>query len=157
MNAKGLCRIVLKLAAGAMLLAVAGCEQSRPPRPPATTRPAKTQHDLEYAAALDAANDFCRAWRYGDYKTARAMMTRRFAGQYPDRRLRGAIGSQGGPEHLAAEVWDGRRLEDGRYEFRVRLFHYYGGQTENRLEAPVKKMILLRQNKRWLVDGFPIP
>jgi len=157
MNANGLCRIVLMLTVAALLLTAAGCEQNRPPRPPTTTRPAKTQRGLEYAAALDTANDFCRAWRYGDYKTARAMMTRRFAGQYPDRRLRGAIGTGSGPQHLAAEVWDGKRLEEGRYEFHVRLFHYYGGQMENRLEAPVKKIILLKQNKRWLVDGFPIP
>jgi|GEM_PF-6196384 len=147
---------VARTAVLCLALLPAACDQASAP-PGAATRPAK-RDDAAYAAALDAANAFCAAWRRRDYASGRARMTRRLAGQHPEQRIIDTLAGPRNPEHLAAEVFDGERVEPGRYAFRLKLFFRFIGQyPEQRIEVEDGRMeMLLGEDGVWRVDAFPI-
>ena len=149
--------LVVTLAASC-LAAWAGlaCEQAPPPGP-TSTRPAETPYDADYLAALAIADRFCEAWRAGDVGVGRMLLTRRLIRQHSDQRINDAIAARGNPRHEAFEIFDGQRLADGRFAFRVRLFLSYAGQSGQRIETPVELIIVAPgEDGQWRVDGFPL-
>jgi len=153
--------IGLAMAAGLASIPMACQERSEVPGSPAT-RPAKTVYDDDYIDALSAANKFCQAWRQADYAAGKKLLSRRLARAYSDKRLQDAIAGLSNPRHAAIEIFEGQKLPDGRFAFKIRLFHRYTGVIEDRIEAPVERIVMVRRPvpdrpARWLVDEFPIP
>lgn len=146
-------------AAGLVVLVaglLSGCEARRRPEP--QTRPAKTQRDENYIAALSAVDDFCNAWKQRDEAAGRALLSRPMLLKYPDRQLRDAIVGMSNPQHAAFEIADGKKLSSGRYQFKVRLFFQYTGLHADRIESPLERIVVARDDKGvWRVDDFPIP
>ena len=133
------------------------CQQEQQPPPP-TTQPAETPLDDNYIDALAAANQFLDAWKKCDYPIGKARMSRRLIRQYPESRLRDAVTGLPNPHHVAFEIFDGKRLPDGRIAFKIRLFYKYTGQINDKIEGPVQRIILAADDTGdWLVDEFPIP
>ena len=127
-------------------------------RIPKDAEAGKAKYDEDYAAALKAANLFCQHWMHGDYPVAKLMLTERIRYEYPEQRLRDIIGGVGNPRQLSYEIYDGRKLDDNRIAFRIRLFQVYIGQGDKRLESPLEQIVLIKKsNNNWLVDEFPIP
>ena len=114
------CQAVLAAAFLGAMLAPLACEQPAPG--PDEMEPEKTKYDEDYIAALRTANQFCQAWLRGDYPTAKIMLTRRLIYEYPEQRLKDIIGGVSNPRHGAYEVFDGRKLDDNRIAFKVRVF-----------------------------------
>ncbi len=155
-----LLRVCLRLAivVGAASLAAAPLACKKPADAPLDTEPEKAKYDEDYVAALSAANRFCESWLHRDYSAARAMLTRRLVFEYPEQRLKDMIGGVGNPSHGAYEICEGRKLDDSRIAFKVRFFQVYVGQHENRVEAPLEQIVLIKEaDNIWQVDEFPIP
>lgn len=135
-----------------------GCEYLTPPKSPPAAKPAEQPYDENYIAALAVADEFCRAWKNGDFAAGKTLMTRRLVRQHSDTRLSDAIAGTSSPRHAAFEISAGEHLPDGRIAFKLRLFLSYPGQFQDRLEAPLERMVLAAaQAGRWRVDEFPIP
>ena len=142
----------------ASAVSVPGCKKTTQQPPPPAQEQTQTSYDLDYVAALAAANRFCQAWQAGNFSEGRKLLTRRLTRQHPDNRLRDAIAGPLNPRHSAYEVSDGKKLGPGRIEFQVRLFFGYGGDIEDRIETGLERMVLAREDDgRWRVDEFPIP
>ncbi len=158
-------RRILASAMSALLLCALcwpGCEDVAPPPKTPKPKPAqsKTTLDEDYITAMAAANDFCQAWQHGYLATARSLMTKRLIRKHPDDRIRDAIISPApnNPRHGAYQILSGQKLADGKVQFKVRLIFTYTGTMEDRIEAPVEKIVLIRDDKgQWRVDYFPIP
>jgi len=153
--------IWLALAAGLVSIPIACQERPEVPESP-TTRPAETVYDDDYIDALSAANMFCQAWRQADYAAGRKLLSRRLARAHSDARLKDAIAGPLNPYHAAVEIFQGQKLSDGRFAFKILLFYKYSGRIEDRIESPVERIVMIRRpgpdgSARWLVDEFPIP
>jgi len=135
---------------------VGGCES--PPPPPPETQPAETRYDDAYLAALSVVDDFCHAWKNRDLQAGRALLSRRTIRRHPDARIRDAIVGAENPKHAAFEIIEGKKLSDGRYVFDVRLFFRYAGLQSDRIESPIEKIVIARdESGRWRVSELPIP
>jgi len=152
-----------------LLVAVlCGCEKflAKPANPPSekaaqsaspAAKPQTFSDEDEYSQALGMANRFCEAWRTGDASFARSLLTSRFVRRYPDARIDAALADTGNPAHAAYEVFEGRRMGDGRVEFKVRFFYRYAGLHSDRMEAPVGRLVLIPDaESQWKVDEFPL-
>jgi len=137
-------------------LASTSCRDAdKPPEAPPSTAPAGPQYDEDYVAALSSADEFCRAWKAEDYPTVRAMLTRRLLISHPERKLDDTLGGTGNPRHGAYEIFDGERLGTSRFAFNVRLFLTYIGASDTRIEAPIERVVIARDDTgRWRVDEF---
>ena len=134
---------------------LAGCEKT-PPEP--ETQPANTARDDAYIAALAVANEFCQAWKHRDEAAGRALLSLRLIRQHSDKRLSAAIVGVSNPHHAAYEISEGRKLAEGRYEFKLRLFFQYTGLHGDRIESPLDRIVVARIDaEHWRVDQFPIP
>ena len=148
---------------------VTGCKKPRPRKPvQSTTKPAaqerrKSQYDADYAGALAVADMFCQAWKTRDYYTGQNLLSARMTKKYTPQKIRETIMGRVNPKHGAYEISDGRKSDgrkDGpnRIEFKLRLFHIYSGRNYDRIEAPLRKMVIEKDERgQWKVDGFPIP
>lgn len=153
-------RFCLRVAfvAGVLLAAIAPLACEKPASEPEEMESEKTKYDEDYIAALKAANLFCQHWLLGDYPVAKMMLTKRLRHEHSEQRLKDVLGGVGNPRHAAYEVYGGRKLDDTRITFKVRLFQVYIGQGEKRIEAPAERIVLIKESKNnWLVDEFPIP
>ena len=121
-------------------------------------RAAAEAPDDDYVRALAVANRFCQAWRQRRYAAGKALLTRRLVRQHPEQRLRDLIAGPHNPRHAAFEVFGGRRLGPGRFEFSVRLFLRFVGESEQRIETLAERIVLVRDGSgTWRVDDFPAP
>jgi len=138
-----------------------GVKKPRPTRP-AKTRPARAAprpvYDDDYAAALGAADMFCQAWKTRDLHGGQVLLSARMkAGATPEQ-IRNIIMGRANPSHAAYEIFGGRRLDDGRIAFSLRLFYRYAGRNYNRIEAPLQRIVIARDEAgQWKVDDLPVP
>ena len=145
-----------------------GCERPGAGKPP-PTRPAKPKtkpalaapavvYDDDYTAALGAADMFCQAWKTRDLYGGQALLSAGMKAKYTPERIRLMIMGRANPRHAAYEIFDGTRLDDGRLAFSLRLFHSYAGRHYSRVEAPLSRIVLARDDAgHWKVDEFPVP
>ncbi len=148
--------LILLLAACCAVLAAPGCEDSNSSGPAGKT--AQSKYDESYISALAVADMFCEAWRNRDATQARRLMTKRMNRDISDERLRDAIVGYANPSHASYEVFGGKKLAEGSYQFKVRLFFQYRGGHGDRLEHALDKIVIARESSGVLrVDGFPIP
>ena len=145
------------LMAMAVGLLATGCEDSAPTPPAeATSQPADLNFGSDAIEALAAANQFCRHWRMRDYESGRSMLSRRLLRKYPDSDMRTAIAGTSNPHHGAFAIFEGQEIGPGRFAFKIRLFLIYTGQRDYRYEAPVKRIVVERdETGQWLIDEFP--
>jgi len=130
-----------------------GCKQG--PSSPGRGGPAVG--DAEYVSALKVVNEFCQAWQQGNYLNARSLMSQRLLEGQPAEKLTDAIATAGNPAHSAYEIHEGRRLDDGRLAFAVRLYRSFEGKLQSRVESPLERVVLARgQDGQWRVDEFPL-
>ena len=138
-----------------------GVKKPRPTRP-TKTRPARADptpvYNDDYAAALGAADMFCQAWKTRDLYGGQAVLSARMkAGATPEH-IRNIIMGRVNPSHAAYEIFGGSRLDDGRIAFSLRLLYRYAGRNYNRIEAPLKRIVIARDKAgQWKVDDFPVP
>ncbi len=142
-----------------------GCKRPGGRKPPAT-RPTKSKikpapapvYDDDYTAALGVANMFCQAWKTRDLYVGQALLSAGMKAKYTPERIRQMIMGQANPRPAAYEIFAGRRLDDGRLAFSLRLFHSYAGRNYNRIEAPLNRIVIARDDAgQWKVDEFPVP
>jgi hypothetical protein len=113
-------------------------------------------YDQDYIDALAVANSFCWAWRHRDVAAARAMLSQRLRKLTTEANLADAVVGATNQAHGAFEVADGGLDAKERYAYRLRLFYTYAGAAENRVEAPLEKIVVIREESgHWAVDGFP--
>jgi len=124
-----------------------------------TSAPAGSQgDDADHTSALAAANRFCQAWQNRDLPKAHSFLTRGMVRRHRENQLNDALAGPGNPEHSAFEIFSGQKEGAGRYVFRVRLHLKFSGQMEDRIEKPVVRLVLVREDGgEWLVDDFPVP
>jgi hypothetical protein len=151
----------------ALALAPCGCKEFLEKHIGSTSKPASkptppTQERVEdYVGALRAANEFCQAWQRGEYTTyTRNLMSQRMLKQHSEEKILNTIGGGLNPRHAAYELSEGRRLDDGRYAFKLKLYFWYAGGTSDRTETVPGEMILAREasdrSGQWKVDQFPM-
>lgn len=141
-----------------------GCKRPGVKRPRPTratkTRPAGRApvYDDDYTAALGVADMFCQAWKTRDLYGGRPLLSARMEAAYTSERIRNMIMGRANPHHAAYEIFGGKRLEDGRLAFSLRLFHSYAGRHYSRIEAPLQRIVIARDEAgQWKVDDFPVP
>ncbi len=152
--------VVIPVTALTLAAACAGCEDifGPPQTQPAQTQPTETRYNDAYLSALSTADAFCDAWRQCDEASGRALLSLRMKRKYPDRDLRNAIVGHANPRHAGYEIFDGKRMRDGRYAFKVRLFYRYSGSHRDKVESPLVRIVVVREETGdWKVDEFPIP
>ena len=106
-----------------------------------------------------------RGWAERDRDGSVRHMSQRLLAEHPEERIDAALAGKGNPLHVAFEISEGRKTPEGRpggpadrMSFRVRLFYRYLGQMDNRMEAPLIDLVLVREtDDQWRVDEFPIP
>ena len=124
---------------------------------PPAQEPQTFSDEDEYSRALGIANQFCEAWRTGDASFSRSLLTSRFVRRYPDATINGALADMGNPTHAAYELFDGRRLGDGRIAFKARFYYRYVGQQSDRMETSAGRLVLIGDaESQWKVDEFPM-
>lgn len=151
----------LLAAAVAVVMLSAGCKRfgdqaGATTKPGETGKPGEPDYNRDYVAALGIANEFCQAWLNRDYSPAtKLLLSKRMFTAHTDDALAAAIMN---PHHGGYEIFEGRRLADGRYAFRVHLFYSFSGQMGDRVEHVLKEIVIARdQAGRWKVDEFPVP
>ena len=148
----------LFVVAASVAMTQSACDRSSQPPPAADGKArANDKYNADYIAALAAANEFCRAWRRGDVGAGVGLLSRRVRRALPDARIRDAIAGVGNPRHAGFEISNGEHVGPGQVAFRVRLLYTYVGQSEDRTEAPLERIVLQRdESGRWLVERFPL-
>lgn len=112
----------------------------------------------DYMDALAVMNKFWLAWQEQDSEAARIYMTRRLIRQHSDQQIVDYLAGSGNPHHVAFEVLEGKQIEPGRFEFKVRLFFKFTGRLDNRIETPVEQAVIIRDKRgKWMIDDLPIP
>ena len=148
--------LILALVACCAVLGAFGCEDSNSPGPAGNA--AQSKYDESYTSAVAVADMFCEAWRNRDATQARRLMTKRMNRDVSDERLRDAIVGHTNPSHASYEVFNGKKLAEGCYQFDVRLFFQFRGGHSDRLEHSLDKIVIARESSGVLrVDGFPMP
>lgn len=132
------------------ILIIAGCQKNQQ-AVPATT------YDRDYLQALAAADEFCHAWRKGDFADGAALLTPRLKSQHTDRQIADAIAGGDNYTHAAYEIFSGEKLGDDRFAFKVRLLRRFSGDTRDLIDGPIERIVLQRGDAGlWRVDEFPI-
>lgn len=116
----------------------------------ARTRSAPAVVDRDYVSALAAANRFLAAWQAQDQENGLVMLTDAAKEHVSEDRLEEffAPGAD-----AAYEISRGRKMDIGRYVFRVTLFEPGSGP---RARPRVSQMIVVRSGQDdWAVDRLP--
>jgi len=137
------------------LLAGLACEKKGTPSDPGGSSDGSDAGG--YAPALASANAFCRAWQSQDYLAAKKLFSAALLERHAVGRLVSAVQGATNHKHVAYEISRGRRLEDGRYEFPVRLYVRYTGQMSDRQETIDARVVVVSDAAGlWRLDEIPM-
>ncbi len=153
---------ILKLFATVLFSAVvclpAACNKKTPSqrREGHSRRPSYFQ-DEAVAGAWETAEKFAKAWRDREFATAKTLFSPKIIARYPEQVLRDRI--LGAPNHVhkSAEISSGRRIDDDRVEFQLRLTFVSTGSIGSRVQTDDWTIVLVRYGTKWLIDEIPIP
>lgn len=144
-------RMALAVAAVSAALLAPGCDAIGEPG----GKPSKS-YEQDYVDALAVADTFCWAWRHRDVGAARAMLSQRLRKATTEAVLTDAVMGAANQTHAAFEIGEGAKDTKERYAYRLRLFYTYSGAAENRVEAPLERIVVVREETgHWAVDAFP--
>ena len=84
------------------------------------------------------------------------LLSTRLKNLYPKYDLQNAISGLSNPHHHAFEIFNGRRLENGVYEFQIFFYdHYTGEQVEFDKGKSEPLRITKGQDGKWYIDSLP--
>ncbi len=149
-------RMILTVLSGALAMLLGSCDR---PGDDANAPGARRGQSspARHVEALSTANQFCRAWKDGDYPAARRLLHVRLTRAYTDRQLMDVLAGTGNPRHAAFEVGQGVELDPNTVAYRVRLYFDFQGRQSDRTETADGRIVLrrARPGSPWLVAEFP--
>ena len=107
--------------------------------------------------AADTAELLAKAWKAKDFQAAKALFSPELIDSYDEQKLRDCILGPPNHEHKSAEITVPRITGEGRAEFRMDLTINARGEMGDRVLKKTWRVMLVRYNKKWLVDKIPIP
>ena len=117
----------------------------------ARNQPKSPSVDADYVSALATANKFLQAWQSHDKETAALLLSDHARGHTSADALSSFFSTR---SEQAYELFPGRKLAPGRYEFPIAL---YSAPEPNHWTHPRTSTLRLihAPNSDWIVDNLP--